>query len=1022
MSKIIIPERLAVRLSHDDAWQSCVTQLRKNIEPLLAKDPDFFPDYTIHGIDHINRCLDIADHLIDFETLSAEPKASDLLTPRDVAFLICGIMLHDMGMFLRPDGVRKLVQMDHANDAFGGASWKKEWSDYVDRMKRLSQEKMRYHFGKVIPVTEDCVNHTDTDDNKRIIGEFLRQHHARLAHEFAVGILPGSDDTDLFENTGLKEKDRKLIGLLARSHGMAIRDTEAYVEKQIGKGAKPYKTPVFYLMTVLRTADALDADEQRAPKKLEKQQKIDVPISVEEWTWNQCIDPDACDWRMDQKNRYIEAAPKSSPQYVQLDKWLKGVQADLDLCWSILAEKYSHDRYRLSIHRVVSNIQEPGIRETMNETFLPREARITANPEIVKLMMEPLYGNDPSYGVRELLQNAVDACLERERWEKNNKKGDPNYKGLVDIRIENDIFTITDNGMGMNEDVLLNYYLSAGSSYRSSEEWKAIHAPEGLSQVTRTGRFGVGFLAAFLLGDSVEVQTQHRIPPKKLNPRSFATDQHGYSFAFGQKSNLLDIRRIKRVNGHSPQVDDPAGTTIRIHLRNGIAERLSTNSLWRNWFVFDTPEIHYSINGHEFPHSASLFRSPEKNTNWFSLDSETYSVFQWSPCYDPDMRRFYCNGIRVERALPKDLRNQGLNIFPPAVSIVDNDANLPLNLARDKLLDFPEKETLYQDLFRYYIAKLLMVRWDTSNCFYWNVKHGFELRVDKYGSAPFLFSGYGYTVNYASFLSALGISEYNILYRNLDAAYDLCGSLTKEDIPVEFSYVHGSNTLSFASDILKTGSFHHGKDVIGYSIQHSWDTLAVNKSIYFERPQHWKKLLTLHNPSSMSSFICCRKSGKISLQVISTAMETSHADFAMHIIPEKDRTFLRDNGNPDSLFVRTMKEMLIPYPDDPDHPDKNLWIPMDMSERRKKFPKAFEYIDRIGSDRFLTETCDMILFSAEAADLPLEAPDETEDIAGTLSENTRQALLNALNSPDPALSVSDLHHFLMMLSDLDHDA
>ena len=261
MSVIIIPDRLTARLAHEKTWDSCVTQFIKNIEPLLAKDPDFFPDYTIHGIDHINRVLDIADHLIDYDTLSEEPQKTDPLTPRDVAFLVCGIILHDMGMFMRPDGVRKLVKMDSTDGAFGGKSWQDEWSNYVDRTKRLSQEKMRYHFGKVIPVTEDCVNHTDTDDNKRIIGEFLRQHHARLAHEFAVGVLPGSDDTDLFENTGFDSEECNLIGLLARSHGMAIRDTEEYVKRNLGKGPSPDGIPVFYLMTVLRLADALEADE-----------------------------------------------------------------------------------------------------------------------------------------------------------------------------------------------------------------------------------------------------------------------------------------------------------------------------------------------------------------------------------------------------------------------------------------------------------------------------------------------------------------------------------------------------------------------------------------------------------------------------------------------------------------------------------------------------------------------------------------------------------------------------------------
>lgn len=947
MSEIIIPDRLAARLAHDKTWDSCVTQFTKNIEPLLAKDPDFFPDYTIHGIDHINRVLDIADHLIDFDTLSEEPeeKKKDLLTPRDVAFLVCGILLHDMGMFLRPDGVRKLVQMDRTADAFGGKPWKDEWSDYVDRTKRLSQEKMRYLFGKVIPVTEDCVNHTDTDDNKRIIGEFLRKHHARLAHELATDVLNGIDDMNLFENTSLKEKDRKLIGILARSHGMAIRDTESYVEKHIGKGAKPYNTPIFYLMTVLRTADALDADERRAPEKLERQKKPHVPISVEEWTWNQCIDHNACDWRMEHKNRYIEAAPESSPQYVQLDKWLKRVQADLDLCWSILAEKYPYDRYRLSIHRVVSNIHEPGIRETMNEAFLTKEAKITANPEIVKLMMEPLYGDDPTYGVRELLQNAVDACLEREKWEKDH--GNPNYKGFVDIRIENGVFTITDNGMGMNEDVLLNYYLSAGSSYRSSDAWMAANAPDGKSQVARTGRFGVGFLAAFLLGDSIEVQTQHRIP-QESNSQSLATDQQGYTFSFGQKSNLLDVRRIKRVNVHSPQANDPTGTTIRIHLRNGVAERLSSNSRWCNWFVFDTPEVHFTIDGGESQKTPIISRMPHKNTNWFSLSSKKYSVFQWKPSYHQDTRRFYCNGILVEHALEEHLRHHGLNVFPPVVSIIDDDANLSLNLARDKLLAFPEKETLYQELFRYYIAKLLMVQWESYDDFCRNIRLGFVFHHDDYGKAPFLFSCYGYTVNYASVLRATDITEYNLCsVAWLPTAYKTCHSMNEEDIPIEFVSEVNNAIFTFVSDILKTGSFHHGKDVIGYSTQYAWDILALSKSVYDDYPKSWTKHLAQYSSILKSHFIYYRKSTKILWEPIISNLENQHAEFAIHIVPAKDGKFFPDNSRLDSLFIRTMKEMLIPYPDQPDHPAKNLWIPLDMAERRRKFPKAFEYIDQM---------------------------------------------------------------------------
>lgn len=945
MSEIIIPERLTVRLSHDKTWDSCVTKLKENIEPLLAKDPDFFPDYTIHGIDHINRCLDIADHLIDSDTLSEEPKKTDLLTPRDVAFLICGILLHDMGMFLRPDGVHKLVQMDLTDDVFGGKPWKDEWSDYVDRTKRLSQEKMRYHFGKVIPVTEDCVNHTDTDNNKRIIGEFLRQHHTRLAHELALGVLPGSIDTDLFKNTNLKEKDRKLIGILARSHGMDIRDTEDYVNKHIGKGPKPYNTPIFYLMTILRTADALDADERRAPEALEQQQNIPVPISVEEWTWNQCIDPNGCDWLKEQKNRHIEADPKSSPQYVQLDKWLKGIQADLDLCWSILAEKYPYDRYRLSIHRVVSNIHEPGIRETMNEKFLTKEVCITANPDIVKLMMEPLYGNDPTYGVRELLQNAVDACLERER--KEHLRGNTSYRGRVRIDITKDSFIITDNGIGMNEDVLLNYYLSAGSSYRNSDMWKADFAPDGVSQVARTGRFGVGFLASFLLGDTITVQTHHM------------DDKHGYQFCFDYTSRPLSISRIKR---RSP------GTTITIALKPTVFATLlnSNDHPWYGWYIFDNPQVSYYINGQYITDNTlySLSRDADKNPGWFPLPSNTYQTYLWSPHIIQNRPNFYCNGIQICDNLLFASTSTDRSTRFPHISIIDNNAQLHVDLSRNRVYTLPDKDLLYTHILLWNIARLLLTPWDSPDEYYWNTKNGFTVGL-AYNQErfPFLFSKQGFSLNHELFLSILGINHFAILYSSdpntLEAIESAC-NLLPETAP--FSIMNAAKIdknepsrywdmhLYYQSPTSFAEAFITGRlslfNVSGASqfSHHAWTALQLSSEAYLGIEDHIREIYSLNTAVLQdNTYSLTRESTQELIDFSVLDSERFPVNFQIDL--------RQDCFSVTADVIKKTSDLLSPSPS---YHDQSHWIPYDMEERKIKFPKAFEQLSAFLEDIPLT--------------------------------------------------------------------
>ena len=420
MPEIIIPNRLQGRLSLDSTWQPVVTTLKEKVQKIIRESPCFFPDYTDHGIDHINEVLILANRLIPEDTYAAKETDTEfLLDPRSVGFLVCAILIHDLGMFLKTDGMEQLVYGDsgsHLVEGLDEEDWRTSWSKYVVKTRRLKDNEMDHLFGHRVTVSEDCARKgfSTNGDDCRVIGEFLRQHHGRLAHEIAVHGFPGDRGTMLIAGDGITDEDRDMIGLLARSHQMNIRDTEEYIER-FGEGSKPHSIPAFYLMTVLRMADYLDASEKRAPEILERIQKIRVPASETEWSWNQCITRGPKQWNLMKHNLEINATPQKSTEYVLLDKWLRSVQAELDLCWSILADQYSGEPYRLTIHRVRSNIQQKKSRKNFDLKFLTREAKITANPAIVKLMMAPLYGDDPTYGVRELLQNAVDACLERKK-------------------------------------------------------------------------------------------------------------------------------------------------------------------------------------------------------------------------------------------------------------------------------------------------------------------------------------------------------------------------------------------------------------------------------------------------------------------------------------------------------------------------------------------------------------------------------------------------------------------------------
>ena len=123
--------------------------------------------------------------------------------------------------------------------------------------------------------------------------------------------------------------------------------------------------------------------------------------------------------------------------------------------------------------------------------------------------------SDPSVFVRELIQNAIDAVRTREQLDKNLPS---DWKGQINIRCWMDQegyhwFRIEDNGIGMTEDIIMNYFLKIGSSYYSSDTFlKAKLQCNADPDYMPISRFGIGILSCFM-GDNetnqVEISTKH---------------------------------------------------------------------------------------------------------------------------------------------------------------------------------------------------------------------------------------------------------------------------------------------------------------------------------------------------------------------------------------------------------------------------------------------------------------------------------------------------------------------------------
>lgn len=187
----------------------------------------------------------------------------------------------------------------------------------------------------------------------------------------------------------------------------------------------------------------------------------------------------------------------------------------------------------------------------INEVVLSQkfgQLNFTISENVIELLIEPLYQQQDKLKVvvRELLQNALDAC-KKKRVQANIKievKSGSNGGNYLEIK---------DNGIGMDLHEIKENFLTVGKTNKRNNS-------EGL-----VGKYGIGILSVFLIGDHAEVYT------KKEN------------------GELLSLKiyiedDIKRVGWLEPKRDDidncaKSFTIIRICLKDSLKIKGEKNAL-----------------------------------------------------------------------------------------------------------------------------------------------------------------------------------------------------------------------------------------------------------------------------------------------------------------------------------------------------------------------------------------------------------------------------------------------------------
>ncbi|SEN03747.1 molecular chaperone HtpG [Mucilaginibacter gossypiicola] len=123
---------------------------------------------------------------------------------------------------------------------------------------------------------------------------------------------------------------------------------------------------------------------------------------------------------------------------------------------------------------------------------------------ILEILSNDIY-DSPYALLRENIQNGYDAVLMRKQLE-----GD-SFEPMIEVEITSSKIVITDNGIGMNEDVIQNNFWKAGSSGKNNETARKAGV---------VGTFGIGAMANFGVCTSIEVITHYA--GGDLTIRSFA--------------------------------------------------------------------------------------------------------------------------------------------------------------------------------------------------------------------------------------------------------------------------------------------------------------------------------------------------------------------------------------------------------------------------------------------------------------------------------------------------------------------
>ena len=332
--------------------------------------------------------------------------------------------------------------------------------------------------------------------------------------------------------------------------------------------------------------------------------------------------------------------------------------------------------------------------------------------QLLHLMIHSLYSNKEIF-LRELISNASDAADKlrfRALSTPDLYQGDGDLRVRVSVDKEKRTLTLSDNGIGMTRDeVIENLGTIAKSGTKSFLESMGSDQAKDSQLI---GQFGVGFYSAFIVADKVTVRTR---------AAGAAADEGVFWESAGEgEYTLADITKEDR------------GTEITLHLREGEDEFLDA---WRVRSIISKYSDHIAL-----PVEIESHNEEDDTTSWEKINKaqalwtrnkseisdEEYKEFYKHVSHDyadpltwshnrVEGKQEYTSLLYIPTQAPFDMWNRdhkhGLKLYVQRVFIMDDaeqfmpnylrfvkglidSSDLPLNVSREILQDSRITQTL----------------------------------------------------------------------------------------------------------------------------------------------------------------------------------------------------------------------------------------------------------------------------------------------------------------------------------------